>query len=138
MILDDIPAFKATKIKSHGLRARQKIVPTIIGLAVVGGIIAATEFGPILVGCPIKGNISNTGQRIYHTPGQEYYTQTRIDWAREVQRVLDKSFHDLDAEIGELFLMVRPAGVNPSKSVNPLMVRATTATNSASLPGKWA
>ena len=58
--------FKATKIKSHGLRARQKIVPTIIGLAVDGGIIAGTEFGPILVGCPIKGNISkNTSQRIY-------------------------------------------------------------------------
>jgi len=79
--LDDIPTFQATKIKSYGLRTRQKIVATIIGLAVVGGIIAATEFGPILVGCPIKGNISkNTGQRIYHTPGQEYYTQTRIDW----------------------------------------------------------
>ena len=57
------------------------IVATTIGLAVVGGIIAATEFGPILVGCPIKGNISkNTGERIYHTPGQEFYTQTRIDW----------------------------------------------------------
>jgi hypothetical protein len=79
-ILDDIPTFKPTKIKSRGLRARQKIAPTIIGLAVVGSIVAATEFGPILVGCPIKGNISkNTGQRIYHTPGQELYAQTRID-----------------------------------------------------------
>ena len=48
------------------------IVATTIGLAVVGGIIAATEFGPILVGCPIKGNISkNTGERIYHMPGQD-------------------------------------------------------------------
>jgi hypothetical protein len=59
----------------------RSIVATIIGLAVVGGIIAATGFGPILVGCPIKGNISkNTGARIYHTPGQEHYAQTRIDW----------------------------------------------------------
>jgi hypothetical protein len=33
------------------------------------------------VGCTIKGNISkNNGQRIYHVPGQEYYTQTRINW----------------------------------------------------------
>jgi hypothetical protein len=56
------------------------IASTIIGLAAVGGIIAATELGPILVGCPIKGNISKTGERIYHTPGQEYYVQTRINW----------------------------------------------------------
>ena len=56
------------------------VFPTIIGLAAVGGIVAAAEFGPILVGCSIKGNISkNTGERIYHTPGQEYYAQTRIN-----------------------------------------------------------
>lgn len=31
-------------------------------------------------GCNIKGNISvNTGERIYHVPGQRYYTETRID-----------------------------------------------------------
>lgn len=30
-------------------------------------------------GCVIKGNISiNTGERIYHVPGQEYYNPTRI------------------------------------------------------------
>lgn len=29
--------------------------------------------------CRIKGNISvNTGERIYHVPGQEYYEETRI------------------------------------------------------------
>ncbi|KJS10056.1 MAG: hypothetical protein VR78_14960 [Hoeflea sp. BRH_c9] len=29
--------------------------------------------------CVIKGNISiNTGERIYHVPGQEYYDPTRI------------------------------------------------------------
>ena len=58
---------------------RHKIFPTMIGLAVVGGIIAATDAGPILVGCTIKANISkNTGQSVYHIPGQDY-TQTRID-----------------------------------------------------------
>jgi hypothetical protein len=57
------------------------IVATTIGLAVVGGIIAGTEVGPILVGCTIQGNISkNTGERIYHVSGQEYYAQTRINW----------------------------------------------------------
>ncbi len=31
------------------------------------------------VTCPIKGNISiNTGERIYHVPGQEYYDETII------------------------------------------------------------
>jgi endonuclease YncB( thermonuclease family) len=30
-------------------------------------------------GCVIKGNISiNSGERIYHVPGQEYYDETRI------------------------------------------------------------
>ena len=30
-------------------------------------------------GCDIKGNISiNTGEKIYHLPGQEYYEETRI------------------------------------------------------------
>nr|WP_322791105.1 hypothetical protein [Mesorhizobium tianshanense] len=29
--------------------------------------------------CDIKGNISiNTGERIYHVPGQEYYFETKI------------------------------------------------------------
>lgn len=36
-----------------------------------------------MVGCDIKGNISvNTGERIYHVPGQEYYSDTRIDWLK--------------------------------------------------------
>jgi hypothetical protein len=30
-------------------------------------------------GCNVKGNISlNTGERIYHVPGQKYYNETRI------------------------------------------------------------
>lgn len=29
--------------------------------------------------CRIKGNVSmNTGERIYHVPGQQYYTETVI------------------------------------------------------------
>ena len=30
-------------------------------------------------GCPIKGNISANGERIYHTPWSRYYGRTRID-----------------------------------------------------------
>lgn len=30
-------------------------------------------------GCPIKGNISNKGEKIYHTPWSPHYGRTRID-----------------------------------------------------------
>lgn len=30
-------------------------------------------------GCNIKGNISSSGEKIYHTPGQKYYDKTVID-----------------------------------------------------------
>ena len=31
------------------------------------------------LGCAVKGNISSSGEKIYHVPGQRYYEQTRID-----------------------------------------------------------
>ncbi len=36
-------------------------------------------------GCNIKGNISiDTGERIYHVPGQDYYAETRVSaWRGE-------------------------------------------------------
>ena len=50
-------------------------------LAGAFGVPVAAEFGPPLVGCSVKGNISfETGERIYHVPGQTYYSATRIDW----------------------------------------------------------
>jgi hypothetical protein len=55
----------------------------LIGLivaVVVGSAVA--EFGFRAAGCNIKGNISLSGERIYHVPGQEYYPATRIDWRR--------------------------------------------------------
>jgi micrococcal nuclease len=33
-------------------------------------------------GCDIKGNISTSGEKIYHLPGCEYYTRTQIDESR--------------------------------------------------------
>ena len=32
----------------------------------------------IRVGCPIKGNISSGGEKIYHVPGGQYYAGTKI------------------------------------------------------------
>jgi len=29
--------------------------------------------------CLIKGNINRSGERIYHVPGQKWYSRTRID-----------------------------------------------------------
>ncbi|RWE25322.1 MAG: hypothetical protein EOS41_12285 [Mesorhizobium sp.] len=47
-------------------------------MTIVGGLMAF-EFGPAAAGCGIKGNISyNTGEKIYHVPGQEHYWETRI------------------------------------------------------------
>lgn len=38
---------------------------------------ALAGFGP---GCNIKGNVSiDSGERIYHVPGQKYYASTKID-----------------------------------------------------------
>ncbi|PBB16783.1 hypothetical protein CK219_27270 [Mesorhizobium sp. WSM4313] len=37
-------------------------------------------FTPRVPGCVIKGNISmNTGEHIYHLPGQKYYSSTVIN-----------------------------------------------------------
>ena len=38
------------------------------------------EVGPPLVGCRVKVNVSfNTGEKLYHVLGLEYYWQTRIN-----------------------------------------------------------
>jgi hypothetical protein len=55
------------------------VVAGTVVLMIVGGFVAMTDLGPMLVGCNIKGNISkNNGQRIYHVPGQEHYAETQI------------------------------------------------------------
>ncbi|APG87563.1 succinoglycan biosynthesis protein (plasmid) [Sinorhizobium americanum CCGM7] len=44
-------------------------------------LFAISQFVSPIPGCDIKGNMSyRTGERIYHVPGQEYYSQTRIDF----------------------------------------------------------
>jgi endonuclease YncB( thermonuclease family) len=39
----------------------------------------ATTMAPAPDDCRIKGNISRSGERIYHMPGGTYYSRTRID-----------------------------------------------------------
>ncbi|OHV80124.1 hypothetical protein LCM4579_22835 [Ensifer sp. LCM 4579] len=44
-------------------------------------LVGVSEYVALIPGCNIKGNIShNTGERIYHVPGQEYYSQTRVSY----------------------------------------------------------
>jgi endonuclease YncB( thermonuclease family) len=38
--------------------------------------------GAISHNCEIKGNVSQNGARIYHIPGDEYYSRTKIDVAK--------------------------------------------------------
>ena len=43
----------------------------------------SVNFGVGATGCNVKGNISvRTGERIYHVPGQRYYSATRVNWLR--------------------------------------------------------
>jgi hypothetical protein len=52
----------------------------IVAIALTAAAILTFDFGPPLIGCGIKGNISrNTGERIYHVPGQKYYLRTKIN-----------------------------------------------------------
>jgi hypothetical protein len=57
----------------------------IPGIAIVAAMafFAISDFVSPFPGCNIKGNISiNSGERIYHVPGQEYYSQTRITFLK--------------------------------------------------------
>ena len=53
-------------------------------VAVVVAMVLA-EFGFRAAGCNVKGNISASGERIYHVLGQEYYSATHINWLRGEQ-----------------------------------------------------
>jgi micrococcal nuclease len=43
------------------------------------GLVAGTKTTGPATDCVIKGNISSSGEKIYHLPGQRYYNQTVID-----------------------------------------------------------
>lgn len=42
-------------------------------------------------GCPIKGNVSNKGERIYHTPWSPWYDRTKVDEATGEQWFCDEA-----------------------------------------------
>lgn len=57
----------------------------VLGIAAVGaaGLFSASDLISSVAAtgqnCDIKGNISmNSGERIYHVPGQDYYNATRV------------------------------------------------------------
>lgn len=57
--------------------------------AVGGGIVGLSNVASVLgfrsgssSSCDIKGNVSSSGERIYHTPGQKYYGDTVISALR--------------------------------------------------------
>ena len=57
-------------------RGRTWLPPLVVG-SLIAGLVGA-QIAPT-AGCTIKGNISQSGERIYHMPGQQYYTRTVID-----------------------------------------------------------
>ena len=53
----------------------------VVGLLVGAGVLSLglQQAHAINGACNIKGNISIGGERIYHMPGQKYYSETRIN-----------------------------------------------------------
>ena len=54
---------------------RTVVQTSLVALAATCCISACTQ-----AGCVIKGNVSSSGERIYHIPGQRYYDKTLINW----------------------------------------------------------
>lgn len=79
------------------LNARLGIAVALLGTSSAAYVVAGDQpplptvhsYGPSStdvttrkVGCSIKGNINERGEHIYHVPGQEYYSATRINTVR--------------------------------------------------------
>ncbi|MCZ4088678.1 sunset domain-containing protein [Sinorhizobium psoraleae] len=67
------------------LRTAPGLVIAAVAVGAAGGMTATDliarwdSLGSIGISCNIKGNVSiDTGERIFHVPGQKYYAQTRI------------------------------------------------------------
>lgn len=83
------------KPKWHRREApKRPIAILVIPALVVGGAIGYVASEPQMTqpilntlkgqrqSCDIKGNISDGGEKIYHLPGDEYYSETIIDQSR--------------------------------------------------------
>lgn len=64
---------KAAAVNGRGLHGDQFQRPAQFRAA------KRTTVQPSRQDCPIKGNVSSKGTRIYHVPGQEHYGKTRIN-----------------------------------------------------------
>ena len=51
----------------------------------------STSSQPSDSNCQIKGNISSSGEKIYHVPGQQYYNKTQIDGSKGEKWFCDES-----------------------------------------------
>ncbi|MBJ6370211.1 thermonuclease family protein [Sedimentitalea arenosa] len=67
---------KGAAVNDRGLHASRVMTPSDYRAA------RAVVPQPSRADCPIKGNISSKGTRIYHMPGQEHYDRTRISTSK--------------------------------------------------------
>jgi hypothetical protein len=58
---------------------RTVVRTSIVALALAVTCCASACAQEQRAGCVIKGNISSSGERIYHVPGQRYYDKTLIN-----------------------------------------------------------
>lgn len=81
------PARMRTRSQSSARRGAGRLIIPVVLLAAGGFgyfgadlLQAASPAATLLgIGCNIKGNVSiDTGERIYHVPGQEHYSETII------------------------------------------------------------
>ena len=64
-------------LPSHGTVDRRGFVIAIAIIGVIfGGLYLFADGDP---GCRIKGNVSASGERIYHRPSDDYYMRTLVN-----------------------------------------------------------
>lgn len=85
---------KPIRRRRRSLLEQRALIPVLLcGVAGASYLIPQAEQHPLPTvhrmggsstpnGCNIKGNISVTGERIYHMPGQRYYDETVINPAK--------------------------------------------------------
>lgn len=66
------------------VRAQQKARTNQLGLWAPGicSPTSTSQISGVQTGCQIKGNISSSGEKIYHMPGQRYWEKTKIEEGR--------------------------------------------------------
>jgi endonuclease YncB( thermonuclease family) len=76
-----VPAENRAKAGGNGLHAYRVTLPEDHRRA--ESVVTETSItGASAAGCVIKGNISASGERIFHAPGQQHYARTSISLAR--------------------------------------------------------